>query len=129
MDGVRPVETWADEDAPTAGDAPVSEAEVKLAAYRYTSRITDAAWEPSRVLGRIGPVETFLAAAAENRWMFDLACAALEEQTINLGLHPMIRNPAVEKHGLTMDTGQMPDLPHPAALVKAAERILRYACR
>lgn len=98
-------------------DDPLTDEEIRLAAYRYTSRITDTAWEPSRVKSWIGPVESYLK-ASESRADFETRCLALEEQTTNLGLHPLIRNPGAEK--------KRSDLPSPEKLVGAADKIRRY---
>lgn len=98
-------------------DDPLTLEEIRLAAYRYTSRITDTAWEPSRVKSWIGPVESYLK-ASESRADFELRCAALEEQTMNFGLHPLIRNPGTEK--------KRTDLPSPEKLVDRADKIRRY---
>lgn len=99
---------------------PVSLVEAKIAAYRYTSRIVDVAGDPGRVVGTIGVVEAYLR-ESKDRADFELRCWALEEQTTNLGLHPLNRNPGAEKN--------RSNLPSPTALVRAAEKICRYATR
>lgn len=96
---------------------PVTGEEVRLAAYRFTSRICDTAWEASRVTSWIGPVERFLKAHT-GRADFELRCIALDEATTNWGLHPLIRNPGAEK--------SRSNLPRPETLVGQAEKIRRY---
>lgn len=100
-----------------------------MAAYEFASMITPDAWEPSSVLQRIGPIHEYLTMAANDRGQFDWRCQALEQQLLNLGLHPAVRNPGVLKSKPPPSREPVAPLPHPAALVKAAERILGFAVK
>lgn len=112
-------------------DDPVTTLELRAATYRYTSRVTDSAWEPHRVNIQMGPVENFLK-ASRDRADFEMRCWALEEQTINLGLHPLQRTRGIRDARDVRDSRDSrqryedpaASLPSPGKLVKDAAAIL-----
>jgi hypothetical protein len=114
----------------TTGSPPdagaVQRHEVRLAAYRYASMITDVPWMPSQVLAGIGPIEDYLKQAGGDRQDFELRCQTLEVQTLNLGLHPSVRNPGVAKKNPGPSREPVARVPHPADLVSAARKILAF---
>jgi len=107
-------------------DEPVTTEEIRAAAYRYTSRVTAYPWEPHRVNINMGPVAEFLEKATD-RADFEMRCWALDEQTLNLGLHPLQRWSPLDTRNYgdpDSETVSSPGLPTPSKLVKAAELIL-----
>jgi len=100
-----------------------------MAAYEFASMITPDAWEPSSVLARIGPIHEYLTMAAYDRGLFELRCQVLDQQLLNLGLHPAVRNPGQLKRAPQASREPVPPLPHPAALVKLADRILAFVAK
>lgn len=100
--------------------------EIRLAAYRYAARITDAAWEPKTVISGIGPIEDWLA-DSENRAVWDLKCRVLDEITTNLGLSPRLWNPAVHKQaGKHVTDEDGPRVPDASRLVEYARQMLEW---
>lgn len=101
--------------------------EIRLAAYRYAARITDAAWEPRTVISGIGEIEDWLT-DHDSRDLFDLKCAVLDEITTNYGLVPPLRNPAhvvCTGQPITGDAGG-PRMPTAPKLIAACEALLRW---
>jgi hypothetical protein len=102
--------------------------EIRLAAYRYAARITDAPWEPRTVISGVGPIEDWLK-DGDSRELFELKCAILEEITTDYGLAPLLRNPAHPKReGGPVVSGAEggPTVPSAGRLVELAEKMLDW---
>lgn len=100
--------------------------EIRLIAYRCAARISPLAWEPSEVKGQMSPIVKFLEDATD-RDDFALRVAILEEQIINLGLHPVNHSPSQIKTPPDPATSYRKAAPLPDApdLVEAARKIYR----
>lgn len=103
-------------------EEPITTEEIRAAAYKYTSRVTESAWEPHRVNIQIGPVADFLKKSSD-RADFEMRCWVLEEQTLNLGLHPLQRWGPLDTRG-RRDIPKPPRVSSPSKLIKDAEAIL-----
>jgi hypothetical protein len=105
--------------------AEVTDRERRRVAYRWASCLAEHSWETREVLRSVDEIVRYLE-RADDRAEFELRAECLEQQVINYGLHPLIRNPGERKVRPRIHEWGEVGLPDAEDLVKAAERIVDY---
>lgn len=107
----------------------VTAEERRLVAYRWASCLAERSWDTREVFRSVNLIVRYLERAGEDRSEFELREECLEQQVINYGLHPLIRNPGERKVRPRIHHEDEVGLPDAEDLVKAAERIFEYVLK
>lgn len=104
----------------------VTERERMLEAYRWASCLTERCWDPTEVSRSVSPIYRFLNKISDERQDFAFLVSCLEQQIVNIGLHPMNCTPDQRAARLELARKNGHGGPLVEEVVAAAKELLKY---